>query len=207
MAAAALLCGVLPATAEAQVTATPEETARAFFTALDGRRWDEAAGYVLPDAARRQRDLDISMRLARLEQLPKGRGGNFTVSSSGTVDPELLKRFGSTPVRSLRGVSTLAEAAALAPQAYMARMMEMAAKGPPGASMPPTSYVFIAAVVENDSVAHALYRQSAAGRGSTGSEAAEVLMLRRREGRWYVVPGELMFHAMSLFFDDLLERT
>jgi hypothetical protein len=178
----------------------PEETVRAFFAALDGGRWDEAAGYVLPEAARQQRDLDLSMRLARLEQLPEGRGGNFTITSNGTVDPELLERFGSTPVRSLRGVSTLAEAAELAPEVYMARLMEMGTSGPPGAGMPAASHALIGVVVENDSLAHALYRATG-GPLRSEPDAAEVLKVRRHDGRWYVVPGDLMFSAMVSFFD------
>jgi hypothetical protein len=187
----------------AAVMATPEETARAFFGALDDGRWDEAAGYVLPEAARQQRDLDVSMRLARLEQLPADRGGNFTFASSGTVDPELLERFGSTPVRSLRGVATLAEAAALAPEAYMARVMELGTTGPPGAGMPAASHALIGVVVENDSLAHALYRATG-GLLRSDSDAAEVLKVRRHDGRWYVVPGNLMFSAMVSFFDGMM---
>jgi hypothetical protein len=190
----------------AAVMATPEETARAFFAALDEGRWGEAAGYVLPAAAARHRDLDVSMRLARREQIPEGRGGNFTVTSSGTIDPELLERFGSTPVRSLRGVATLAEAAALAPGEYMARAMERAMAGPLGAPMPPASHALLGVVVESDSVAHALYRTTGGFMASADPDAAEVLALRRDDGRWHVIPPELMFHTMASFFDEMLDR-
>jgi hypothetical protein len=189
--------------ARAQTPATAEETARAFFAALDGRRWDEAAGYVLPAAARRERDLDISMRIARLETMAKGqRSGNFTVAGSGVVDPEKLRRFGSTPVRSLRGVSTLAQAAALAPEVYMARTMEMAMTRFPGSSAAPPRHPFLGIVVENDSVAHALYREQGGVLRYGDPAAAEVLELRRSGGRWYVLLGMTLLTVASMHFDD-----
>jgi hypothetical protein len=189
--------------AHAQAPATAEQSARAFLAALDGGRWDEAAGYVLPSAARRERDLDISMRIARLEMMAKGqRSGNFTVASSGVVDPEKLRRFGSTPVRSLRGVSTLAQAAALAPEVYMARTMEMAMTRFPGSSAAPPRHPFLGIVVENDSVAHALYREQGGVLRYGDPAAAEVLELRRSGGRWYVLPGMTLLTVASMHFDD-----
>jgi hypothetical protein len=191
------------ARAAAAQGAAPEEAARGFFAALDGHRWDEAAGYVLPAAARQQRELDLSMRLARAAMLAKDRrSGSFAITSSGTVDPEQLRLYGSTPVRGLRGVRTLAEAAGLPPEAYIARVMEAATVGPPGAVLArPTKHRLLGVVAENDSVAHAVYRGDGFRGGTVDPATAEILLLRKQEGRWYVVPDQMMFVMASMAGD------
>ncbi|HKP75181.1 MAG TPA: hypothetical protein VJT67_06525, partial [Longimicrobiaceae bacterium] len=145
----------------------------------------------------------LSFALAQLETLQKqSGGGNFVLSSSGAVDSARLRRFGGHRVRTLRGVSTVAEAAALAPRDLLARMMETAATGPPGAIAQPATHRYLGVVVENDSVAHALFREEGPGAFKRFDGSAEVLELRRQNGRWYVLPNELMFIRVPLLFGE-----
>jgi hypothetical protein len=194
------MLALAPAPAAAQTPATAEETARAFLAALDGRRWDAAAELISPAAVRRQRDLTLAMALAGLQARQKNpRGGNLVVSSSGTVDSAQLRRFGSHRVRTLRGVSTLAEAAALEPRVFLARMMESATVGAPGMVMTPRAHRYLGVLVENDSVAHALFREE--GRVERVDQEAQVLELRRIAGRWHVLPGTALMVRASLLLD------
>ena len=199
IAALALLAAVPRGAAQAPATA--EDAARAFLAALDGHQWAAAAGFLSDASARRQRDLTLSFALAQLETLQKhGGGGNFVLSGSGALDSARLRRFAAHRVRSLRGVSTVAEAAALEPREFLARMMESAVTGPPGAIAQPASHRYLGIVVENDSVAHALFREEGPGAYKRFDQGAEVLELRREGGRWYVLPNELMFMRVPLLF-------
>ena len=146
-----------------------------------------------PAETRRQRDVAIAIAIAELEATRQGSSG--LVRGSGTVDSASLRRHGAYPVRTLRGVSTLAEAAALEPRDFMARMMEAATAGHPDVHANRRVHRYLGIVVENDSVAHALFRDEG---GMVLDDSASVLELRRIGGRWYIEPGTPMFVRMPL---------
>jgi len=193
--AAAALLSLAPQ-AVAQTPATPEETARAFFAAMDAGRWDAVAALILPASAQRQRDLALFQAIVELEQATAapGTGGTVVVSGSAAVDSAMLRRHGGHRIRPMRGAATLAEAAALEPREFLARFMESLA-GPPGTAQTRT-HQYIGVLVENDSVAHALFREHG---GQPRDELdADVLDLRRSGGRWYVSLSSTFVRARLL---------
>jgi hypothetical protein len=190
-------------------SAGAEEAARAFLDALDGGRFDEAASYVLPSLAAMHHETEVSMTLGIMEQMAERRGGGtFIVSSDGHADPELLRRFGSTPLPGFPGAGTLGEMAGMDPARSMARTLENAVTVSVGPEMPALRYALVGVVMESDTVAHALYRQLREnGRPAFASAyddayRVEVLGVRADGGRWYVMPDFMLLsrgsHRMPL---------
>jgi hypothetical protein len=200
------LCSVgRPVAARAQ--GGPEDAARAFLAALDARRWDDAAARVLPGAARLHQQSELSMMLAWAARRASGAAmtGSFAVSGADSVDPALLRRFGAEPAAGFGEARTLADVARMTPAVFMAGTLENAFTLPPNACCAAWGKTrYIGTVVENDSVAHALYRELPTGAlpvRVTEQEAfrATVLELWRQGGRWYVIPDEMMLlRGMSI---------
>jgi len=187
MAALALLCAVPRAVAQTPATPdTPDQTVRAFLVALNAQRWTEAAAFLSDAEVRPLRDLTLAWALARLEEMRDPTSDFYAMALPGRVDSVRLKRFAGRPV-TMRGVSTLGEAAALEPREFVARLMEMARPG---------THRYMGVAVENDSVAHADVREVKQDHGV--DQEAEVLELRREAGRWYVVPNTKLFFRASL---------
>jgi hypothetical protein len=184
-----------PAVARAQ--GGPDDAARGFLAALDARRWNDAAARVLPRAARRQQRAEVSMMLAWAEQRASGRvqRGTTVVSAPDSIVPALLQQFGDQPARGFGAARTVADLARMEPAAYMARTLQNALTLPPGACCAAFGKNQYVGTLENDSVAHALYRErgeaplSAPGGDPYG---VSVLELRREGGRWYVVPDPML---------------
>lgn len=87
---------------------TPEALARAFFSALDGRRWREAAALIHPETAERFRSHQVE-RIREEERSEASRQRAETIF---------------TPAASLVGVATAAEAEALPATELLARFAE-----------------------------------------------------------------------------------
>ena len=191
-----VLAGVAgPVAARAQ--RGPEDAARGFLGALDARRWNDAAALVLPGVALLHQRAQVSMVLAWEERRASGApmSGTFGVAASDSIDSRLLRRFGARPVGAFGGARTVADLAQMTPATFMARTLENALTLPPNsccAAFGRNQYV--GTVVENDSVAHALYRELPTGAElhvrvrSEDAFRVSVLGLRREGGRWYVIP-------------------
>lgn len=193
MAAAAL---AMPAGARAQ--GGPEDAARGFVAALDAKRWSEAASMVDPAMARRHQQVRVAMLAATAQFRASGqmRGGSVAITAGDSVSPGLLQRFGTQPAPGYGGARTLAEVARMDPADFMAHTLENALTLPPGACCAAWGLPrYVGTVVENDSVAHALYRDRAepvAGVAPGDPFAVQLLELRRRGGRWYVIPDDVL---------------
>jgi hypothetical protein len=169
--AAAAPC--VPAAARAQ--ASPSQTVQALFEAMAARQWDSAAALVAPQSAERyQRDqlnLDgLSDPDAPALRLP---------------DEENLTRDDSIALDLVPGLGRTAELAALSPARFLAVVLETW-----GGTLhfeeatAPGARTVLGEAVENDSVAHVVYRVSEAY--PDHEQAIRVVRLYRVDGRWRV---------------------
>jgi hypothetical protein len=104
-------------------------TAKAFFTALNEERWDEAASYVDPALAERERTAALSMLLNWAEKRAAGEDAH-TLVGHDEVDLEMLQIYASALVPGYRGAATLGDVAAFSAAEMMARMLENATLRP-----------------------------------------------------------------------------
>lgn len=189
----------------------------AFIDALQARRYEDAAGEILPGDVDEERSYQLSVVVQALDErdhpfrypmmLP------FQVLPPEELDP-LLRRYAREPPGQWPRLRTVADLAALTPRQLVARELESFAHRH-DAQVQPSRFTCIGAVVENDSVAHLLYRTSPVAAdtlihlpsGPAPPVAydpgwVDTLELRPAGGRWYVrfegelrIPGEYMYGA------------
>lgn len=180
-----LAAGLLPGAREVGAQEAPAATAAAFFAALERSEWRAAASHVDPRTHARHQRIEVSMLLNWAEQRERIRvlareGGSYAIVASDTVDTAALRKYGSTPVRGYRETPTLAQLAALSPAEFMARYLET------GGELLRERRRIVGEVVENDSVAHVLYRSDDPHVQYEDPFYVQVLNLRKSGGRWYV---------------------
>lgn len=184
------LLAATPAAAQEQ---DAEAAARAFIDAINEHRWNEAAGMVLPAAARRHHTEQVVTVIQRAEQLARDSTTRlFYISPCDTIDSRKLAAFASARLMMFPGAQTLGEAAAMPPRMFMARTLERRFS-----MIPPEPGVqiidmamprYVGVSVENDSLAHVQYSYTSHEVSFDGY--VETMVLRRLDGRWYVIPGE-----------------
>jgi len=173
----------------------------AFINALQARRYESAAGEILPGDLDEERSYQLSA-LAQALYLRDHPATHsimvpFPVLPPEELDP-LLRRYAREPPGEWPRVHTVADLAALTPRQLVARELEAFADGE-GAPAQAARFTCIGAVVENDSVAHLLYRTSPPAvdtllhvapspAPAVGYDPGWVstLELRSAVGRWYV---------------------
>ncbi|HET7460312.1 MAG TPA: hypothetical protein VFJ82_03655 [Longimicrobium sp.] len=180
--------------------------ARSFINALNTSQWDAAAGMVLPATAECHRRQALVRFVAVAEHRARGELFVDLGMLPDSADPTRLAALASTRLFRFHGAQTLGDAAKLSPRAFMASTLQKAFAMPPGAEevvewMWPR---YIGIVVENDTLAHALYRVTGAQVRST--DLVVHLPLRRVDGRWYVTPGSFTLGAGGLDAADEIER-
>jgi hypothetical protein len=184
----------------AQATpASASQAARAFFDMLTQGRWTAAASAVDSTSVAQVRESDLAMMIAwahyrdemRGFRQGKGSGGlSGGFSSSGHIDPALLAKYGQTPIPGFDGAPTLAAVAALPERTFLADILAlhdtlfMHAAGERAGQK--VTYSIVGAVIENDSIAHVLYRISGTQVQVTDPLRVNVLRLRRRADTWLV---------------------
>jgi len=178
-------------------------TARAFIDALNASQWDAAAGMVLPATAECHRRQELARFVALAEHRARGERFVNLGTLPDSADPARLAALASTRLFRFHGAQTLGDAARLSARAFMASTLEKEFAMPPGAEenvewMWPR---FVGVTVENDSVAHALYRHTGARERPT--DPVVVLPLRRVTGRWYVDPGWMTVGGALIALDDM----
>lgn len=134
----------------------------AFIDALQAGRYENAAGEILPGDVDEERSYQLSAEVQALDlrdhpathsiMLP------FNALPPELLDP-LLRRYAREPLDRWPRVRTVADLAALTPRQLVARELELFAHRD-GSQAVPSRFTCIGAVVENDSVAHLLYRTS-----------------------------------------------
>jgi hypothetical protein len=165
-------------------------TAKAFFAALNEARWDEAASYVDPALAARERTTALSMLLSWAEKRAAGEDAH-TLVGHDEVDLEMLQVYASTLVPGYRGAATLGDVAAFTPAEMMARTLENATLRPFAfASSAPehrlrVSYELVDTVRESELSGRALYVERWPESFDAGGAVATV-SLRRLGAAWQV---------------------
>jgi len=174
------------------------DAATAFFGDIDAQRWAAAAHAVDPETALRCRDaaLTVLLRWAAMQSArPTPPGARAAFEIRMTSDPAQLDRFGSTPLNGVRGISTLAELAALTPDEFVAASFEHqhgSQAGDTGSEMPARE--ILAAIGDGALAAQILYRTHSSEMRSF-ARPVEQLRMRLRDGRWFV---DLEHHEASL---------
>ncbi len=175
---------------------SPRAAAHDFLSAIESRRWREAAALVDPEQLAPYREETLAILVAWAQQRdeirrrPLRRSGALTaLSTEGKLDPQALARVGDTPLPAIRGVRTLRDLAALPPADFLAHVLELAdirSADSPGDLVESSTHRILGAVNESDSVAHVLYRAEDPRVRYDDPYHVEVLATVRRGDRWYV---------------------
>lgn len=171
--------------------------ARAFIGAINEHRWADAAAMVLPAAAEPYHNQQVSTVIQRAEQLARdSTTRSFYIMPCDTIDTRKLAVFASARLMMFPGAQTLGEAASMPPRVFMARTLERrfsTMPREPGVQILDVAMPrYVGVFVENDSLAHALYRYFS--NEVRFDDSVETLILRRLDGRWYVAPeGKLLW--------------
>ena len=199
--------------------AKPDDVARRYFAAVAAQQWDTAAALVDPTAQRRFRDGTLSLlayaagHLSDLRKMMSGSGsGGMAVSgtsasgSGGLVaigqeialNADSLAKYGAWRVPVYSGAPTIQTLAAMSPVELLTRSYPasrlLCFDGDCFSPVDPRQPRDIRAAVDNDSMAHVIYRRVRADSGDLQAAAREeVLHLLRRDGVWRVdlLPGPL----------------
>ncbi|HEY7770995.1 hypothetical protein [Longimicrobium sp.] len=187
LAAAALLT---PAAAAAQ--ATPAQTVQALFDAMAARQWDSAAALLTPESAAR-----YQRHLLGLDPPPAGDDESGS-RELRLPDPESVTRDDSIALGLIPGLGPAAELAALPPERFVALAL-----GAWGGTLDfeiataPGVRKVIGQVVENDSVAHVLYRVDRGPYPDGFPGAVRVVRLDRVDGRWLARVNRELFPSID----------
>lgn len=175
------------------------DAATAFFGDIDAQRWAAAAHAVDPETALRCRDaaLTVLLRWAAMQSArPTSPGARAAFEIRMTSDSAQLDRFGSTPLNGVRGISTLAELAALTPDEFVAASFEHQHGSEPGDTGSETpEREILAAIGDGALAAQILYRTHGSSEMRSFARPVEQLSMRLRDGRWFV---DLEQHEASL---------
>jgi len=193
-----------PAPVSAAWARAADGVARAFFTALRERRYEDAARQISPDELERERGLQLSAVVDELEDFGRN-AGHPPVPPYEPFSPEvlepLLRKHARAPVYPWPRVGTVAQLAALTPAQLVGRQLEVYVTLRSPDVHPPIAsrYLYIGAVVESDSVAYALYRIASPAVDTIGKEPPSsdlpyeydpgwvtLFELRPAGGQWYL---------------------
>ena len=200
------------------VAVSPSDAARSFFNMLDAKHWTDAAAMVDSASASAIREDDLAMMIAwaqhraELERIMRRKGsgglaGGF--SSDGHVNPTLLAKYGSAPIRGFGGAPTLAAVAALSPREFVAdvfALRDTMFNTSSAARQERFTYQIVGEVIEADTIAHVLYRVGGTRVHAPDPLQVSVLRFRRRGDRWLadltvldyeILGGGVMFMEMN----------
>jgi hypothetical protein len=197
---------------------SPSQVAQRYFDAVARQQWDAAVALADPAAVRRFRNFALSTFVvvaSRHDELERelkpqtGNGALFPLRIDSVARPSDLERVGAWRIPAYPGSPTVGELAAMTPQELFARSYPISEIECFDGECRPLRrhprYIVVASAIENDSVAHALYRQDPADttHGRSGDEGdpwgVEVLHLFRRAGSpWRV--GLPAYSAMPSVF-------
>lgn len=175
------------------------DAATAFFGDIDAQRWAAAAHAVDPETALRCRDTALTVLLGwaamqSVRPTPPDAPAAFEIRM--TSGPAQLQRFGSTPLNGVRGVSTLAEFAALTPEQFVAASFEhQHGSAPDDTGSEAPAREILAAIADGAFAAQILYRTHRSSEMRSFARPVEQLSMRLRDGRWFV---DIEHHEASL---------
>lgn len=202
-AATAFLAFSLGLAADVFPQAAPAANAQRYFAAITAEQWDSAAAFVDPVSQRTFRDRVLTYLLLVAEQRRairrsmqgSGSGGFAGFGMDSVPTAARLAKYGQWRIGVYPGTPTIQELAGLSPAELLARSyaassilcMEGVCEHEPPL---PGRALVLGAVIENDSVAHVLYRET----GSDTSTLArgvdrwrvEVMQFFKRDDRWLV---------------------
>ncbi|HEY0022280.1 MAG TPA: hypothetical protein VGB24_05200 [Longimicrobium sp.] len=189
LAAAAVL--LAPAAAPAQ--GSPAQTVQALFDAMAARQWDSAAALFTPESAAWYQREQLGLN-------PRPAGDDEPGSRELRLpDPESVTRDDSIALGLIPGLGPAAELADLPPARFVALALRVwgGTLGFETATAPGARTV-IGQVVENDSVAHVLYRVSPEAYMDGLPSAVRVVRLDGVDGRWLVRINRALFRSFGM---------
>jgi hypothetical protein len=180
----------------------PATVAQRYFAAIVAQQWDSAAALVDPVSQRGFRNRVLSYLLFVAEQRPTIRRSMQGSGSGGLAAGDLdaaptaaqLAKYGEWHVGVYPGAPAIKDLAALSPADLLARSYAASSvlciEGSCQAERPLGRPLVLGAVIESDSIAHALYRET---RSDTSTLAhgedrwrVEVIHLFKRDDGWLV---------------------
>lgn len=172
------------------------------FSAIERDDWATVADHTAPPAIERARRHDLAHVLAWAEYVATyAQGEKQGYGSGGTINPELLARYGDLKLEWMRGTPTIAELAAVDPRKFFVRWLQFT-HGPTNRHRPPRRAMvprrIVGAVPEGDRFVHVVYR----GIGWIGDERVQIMPALPVDGRWLVLPNDDVLRMATLPLPD-----
>ena len=175
----------------------PTRVATDFFGALTLEDWEGAVRFVAPSALAAFRESQLALFVSWAEQrdtLTRARAEKkaFVWTSDGVLRAEQLERHGDVRLHAFAGAPTLRELAAMPADAFAARFLAAVPGGP-------TGYRVLGNVLEDETLAHVLYRPIQEGYVGDPLDVA-VLRARRDGDGWRVLLNRELSDSTFILF-------
>ncbi len=187
-----LLAGILSALVTGMATSqiSPTQTVQAAFDAYGRSDWSALGSLVHPDAltAFRTAQLGSAVGFSLAQNDPQMRGRNIGISPSDFVSEDAIKKAEGIRVAKFPGKPTIGELARLSPKEFFVRWCQAAVQDNergPWLAMQRVGRQIIGEIIENDTLAHVMYRVQIESIYLAGK--LEVMSLKKADGRWLML--------------------
>ena len=186
-----LLTGALSALLTGMASSqTPTQAVQAAFDAYRRSDWPALASLVHPDAltAFRIAQLGSAVGFSLARSDPQMRGRNIGITPADFVGDDAIKKAEGIQVAEFPGKPTIGELARLSPREFFARWCQAAVqdnKRGPWLASQRVGRQIIGEILENDTLAHVMYRIQVESIRLAGK--VEVMSLKKADGRWLIL--------------------
>ena len=186
-----LLAGALSALLTGMASSqTPTQAVQAAFDAYRRSDWAALASLVHPDAltAFRTAQLGSAVGYSLARNDPQMRGRNIGITPADFVSDDAIKKAEGIRVAEFPGKPTIGELARLSPKEFFARWCQAAVQDNERGPWLATQRVgrqIIGELIENDTLAHVMYRIQVESIRLAGK--VEVMSLKKADGRWLIL--------------------
>ena len=173
---------------------SPEAVVRAALAALHDKRWVDLLPLVRPVALRAHRDLHLRYLVA-MEAAPARDAGTIRAEQPWLSAPDAAERARQAAehraaalpaLRAVWGVVSLRELDALSPADFLVRFLAATDGSPAGETA--GRWRVLGEVMEDDRLAHVVYREAPSGMAASAFESmpVRVTTLDRADGLWWL---------------------
>jgi len=163
---------------------------QAAFDAYGRSDWSALGSLVHPDAltAFRTAQLGSAVGFSLAQNDPQMRGRNIGISPADFVSADAIKKAEGIRVAKFPGNPTIGELARLSPKEFFVRWCQAAVQDNergPWLAMQRVGRQIIGEIIENDTLAHVMYRVLVESIYLAGK--LEVMSLKKVDGRWLIL--------------------
>jgi len=169
---------------------SPTQAVQAAFDAYGRSDWLALGSLVHPDALKafRTAQLGSAVGFSLAQNDPQMRGRNIGISPADFVSEDAIKKTEGIRLAEFPGKPTIGELARLAPKEFFVRWCQAAVQDNergPWLAMQRVGRQIIGEIVENDTLAHVMYRVQIESIYLAGK--LEIMSLKKADGHWLIL--------------------